>query len=153
MTDVVSFAVEDTAPEALDEAMLAWWRALVEHAKTQTDADLLVADAWAETGRLIGLVQKSSEPVGTDRGVRVVLTVRSLASAASESGAASSVVASAREALFSAFERSRRKLVLDGFFTSLWDGKANCYYCEDGCVIADPSLVARPKPMRKSRKE
>ncbi|MFO0558052.1 MAG: hypothetical protein U0269_08530 [Polyangiales bacterium] len=150
MVELIQVEVEDAELSTLDGALARWWDALLEHAASQRDANRLVADAWAETGRLIGHVQTDAQPIGTDRGLRVILTVRSLARAVSEAAAAPSVVHSAREALFAAFERSRRKLVSEGRFASLWDGRAGCFWCEDGALMAEPSLIpAAPRPKRR----
>lgn len=152
MTQLISIALDADAPlsdASWDDALALWWNALLEHAASRADADWLIADAWAETGRLIGSVQRVDEPVGTDRGVRVALTARSIATAVSESGAAREVVVAARESLFRAFERSRKRLVSEDRFASLWGGRVGCYYCEDGAVIAEPSL--RPRPERSPR--
>lgn len=148
MTQLVSIALDADAPISdaqWDDALSRWWDALLVHAASCGDADWLIVDAWAETGRLIGSAQRADEPVGTDRGVRVALTARSIATAVSESGAARAVVDAARESLFRAFERSRKRLVSEDRFASLWGGRAGCYYCEDGAVIAEPSLRPRQR--------
>lgn len=143
MTEVVALTARSESEADLDEAMIAWWSALLTHASTTTDAGCLVADAWGETGRLIGHVQRADEPIGTDRGLRVVLSVPALAASVQEAGFDSSALHASRETLFRAFERSRKRLVGEGRFASLWGGSARCLYCEDGAVIADPSLAPR----------
>ncbi len=155
MTDVVAIEARTETEQELDGAMEAWWTALLAHAESVNDADCLVADAWGETGRLIGHVQSATEPVGTDRGVRVVLEVASLSASVHAAGFTSSALEASRETLFRAFERSRKRLVAEDRFGSLWSGHASCLYCEDGAVIARPSLVARalsapaePAPMK-----
>lgn len=151
MTEIVAIEARAETEAELDEAMDAWWRALLAHAGSVSEADRLVADAWGETGRLIGHVQRANEPIGTDRGVRVVLTVAPLAASVQSAGFTSSALHATRETLFRAFERSRKRLAGDGGFASLWEGRAGCLYCEDGSLIAEPSL-APPPPKKKPAK-
>ena len=129
----------------LDAAVLRWWDLMLAHAMTQPDADLLVADAWAETGRLIGNVQLVSEPVGTDRGTRVVLKVPAIAAAVQQAEFSAESTSDAHSLLWKAFERTRKRLLLEGRFVSLWGAEPawTCYYCEEGEPVADPCFVAK----------
>jgi hypothetical protein len=67
--------------------------------------------------------------------------VPALATAVHEAGFSESSVLAAREVLFRAFERSRKKLAGEGRFATLWQGQAGCLWCEDGTLMAEPSLV------------
>ncbi len=135
----------------IDDAMFRWWELLLAHAESQDDADCLIADAWAETGRLIGNVQRAEEEIGTDRGTRVVLNVRALSAMVRANEFSSQAHGEAHQGLYEAFERTRIALVHAGRFATLWGGEPKGYYCEEGNPVADPCFVPKTKPRAKSK--
>jgi hypothetical protein len=118
LSEAIDLVCDDASDAALDVALDAWWGRLLAHAVEVADADCVVTDAWADTGRLIGHVQREDEPIGADRGLRVVLRFSPLGYRAYEDDFSADAVDAAREDLFRAFERSRKRRA--GRFADLW---------------------------------
>ncbi len=132
-----TYFLRDASPPAIADAMMAWWERLLEHAESVTDADTLVADAWVETGRVIGHVQRRSEAVGMDRGARVCLTVLPISAALAESGFDDETLREWVNVLFAAFETTRRTDDVQARLRALFGGAALLWWCEGGRLMAE----------------
>lgn len=60
--------------------MVCWWHKMLDLASEASGWDVILCDLWIDnTGRIIGHVQKGSDPVGVDKGFRVCITLREYA--------------------------------------------------------------------------
>lgn len=134
----VLLTIDGDDPAALFAAMLEWWRVLLAHAEAVAEeGDVLVMDAWTETGRIIGYPQPEG-PVGSERGLRVILTLTSVAEAQQAAGFSQEAYADSRDFLFSLMERARKSAEL----RALLSQDCPALWCENGQVSAELVLKA-----------
>ena len=131
-------SVAEDSSDAMFAAMLEWWRVLLAHAESVAEeGDVLVMDAWTETGRIIGFPQPEGL-VGSERGLRVILTLTSVAEAQQAAGFSQEAYADSRDLLFALMERTRKSPEL----RALLRKDCAALWCENGEVSAELVLKA-----------
>ena len=64
--------IEGTNEEAVRQGLAEWWAEIARRAaETEGEWDAMVGDAWVDSGRIIGHVQRRDQAVGFDTGFRV----------------------------------------------------------------------------------
>ncbi len=136
-SDKFAYLTATVSEDDLEEAIAAWWSELMTRARACKGWDVVVADIWADTARLIGHVQSADDAIGMDRGFRVCLTVATMAEELHASEDSEDLYFDIQDALFEQVDRSLRT---DAVRALLAPGPQKVWFCYSGELIADVTV-------------
>ncbi len=138
--DQLTYVTATVGEESVPEAMVAWWTHIIERAREVDAWDVIVADIWPDTARLIGHVQSSEDAIGIDRGFRVCLRFSAIAEGLHAADFTDEAYSEAQDVLFRHADRSLnlpavRELVEPFASKKVW-------FCYAGELVAELDCAA-----------